>query len=37
MTTQFGSFFDIFPIAECNKVILLQSMTGCYYKVGQVL
>ena len=26
-------FFDIFYIAKRNKVILLQSVTGCYYKV----
>ena len=29
--------FDIFRIAKCGKVILLQSVTDCYYKVCQVL
>ena len=33
----FVAFFDIFHIAKSNKVILLQSATGCYYKVRQVL
>ena len=33
----FVGFFDIFRIAKSNKVILLQSVTGCYYKVHQVL
>ena len=37
VTTQFRMFFYIFCIAKCNKVILLQSATGCYYKVCQVL
>ena len=30
-------FFDIFRIAKCGKVILLQIVTDCYYKVRQVL
>ena len=29
--------FNIFCIAKCRKVILLQSVTDCYYKVRQVL
>ena len=33
----FVDFFNIFRIAKCNKVILLQIVTGCYYKVHQVL
>ena len=37
VTTQFRRLFDIFRIAKCNKVTLLQSSTGCYYKVRQVL
>ena len=32
----FVGFFYIFRIAKRNKVILLQSVTGCYYKVRQV-
>ena len=31
------AFFDIFRITECGKVILLESVTDCYYKVRQVL
>ena len=31
------SIFEIFRITKCNKVISLQSATGCYYKVRQVL
>ena len=34
---QFGCFFCIFCITKCDKVILLQSMTDCYYKVRHVL
>ena len=33
----FAGFFDIFRITKCGKVILLQNVTNCYYKVGQVL
>ena len=33
----FIGVFDIFLIAKSNKVILLQSVTNCYYKVRQVL
>ena len=33
----FVVFLDIFCIAKRNKVILLQSVTGCYNKVRQVL
>ena len=36
VTTRFRRLFDIFRIAKCNKVTLLQSST-CYYKVRQVL
>ena len=32
-----AGFFDIFHITKCGKVILLQSMTDCCYKVCQVL
>ena len=37
VTVQFAGFFDIFPTTKCGKVILLQSVTDCYYKVCQVL
>ena len=33
----FACFFDIFRITNCGKVILLQSVTDCYYKVRLVL
>ena len=33
----FAGFFDKFRITKCGKVILLQSVTDCYYKVRQVL
>ena len=33
----FAGFFDIFRITKCDKVILLKSVTNCYYKVRQVL
>ena len=33
----FAGFFDICRITKCDKVILLQSVTDCYYKVRQVL
>ena len=33
----FAGFFDIFRITKCAKLILLQSVTDCYYKVRQVL
>ena len=33
----FVGFFDIFRITEYDKAILLKSVTGCYYKVHQVL
>ena len=35
VTTQFQ--FDIFRFTKCDKKILLQSATGCYYVVCQVL
>ena len=37
VTTQFCTFFEIFHIAKSSKVILLQSVTSCYYKLFQVL
>ena len=37
VTMQFTGFFDIFHITKCCKLILLQSVTDCYYKVRQVL
>ena len=33
----FAGFFEIFRIRKCGKVILLQSVTDCCYKVRQVL
>ena len=33
----FAGFFDLFGNTKCGKVILLQSVTDCYYKVCQVL
>ena len=33
----FAGFFDIFCITKCDKVISLQSVADCYYKVRQVL
>ena len=33
----FEGFFDISRIAKSNKEILSQSVTGCYYKVRQLL
>ena len=33
----FAGVFDIFRIKKCVKVILLQSVADCYYKVRQVL
>ena len=33
----FAGVFDIFRIRNCGKVILLQSVAECYYKVRQVL
>ena len=33
----FVYFVDMFHIAKSNKVILLQSVKGCYYEVRQVL
>ena len=36
-TVQFHRLFDILRITKCGKVILLQSVTDCYYKVRQVL
>ena len=33
----FAGFFDKFRITKCGKVILLQGVTDCYYKVHQVL
>ena len=32
----FSGFFDIFHITKCGKVILLQDVTDCYYKVRLV-
>ena len=37
MATQFCSLFDILFFAKCNKLVLLQIVTVCYYKVRQVL
>ena len=37
VTIQFCRLFDIFCITKCSKVILLQSVIDCYYKVCQVL
>ena len=37
VTFKFRTLFDIFRITKCGKVILLQSVTDCYYKVRQVL
>ena len=37
VTTQFRRLFDIFRIAKSNKVILLQNVIGCYYKVRQIV
>ena len=37
METQFRTLFDIFHIVKSNKVVLLQSLTGCYYNVRHVL
>ena len=34
---KFVGFFYIFCITKCNKVILLKSVTDCYYIVRQVL
>lgn len=36
---QFGfiGFFDIFWVTKCDKVILLQSLTGFYCKVSHAL
>ena len=33
----FSGFFDIFHITKCGKVILLQNVTDCYYKMRQAL
>ena len=33
----FVGFFDVFRIAKSNKVILLQNVIDCYYKVRQLL
>ena len=33
----FTGVFDIFCRTKCNKAILLQSVTGFYYKVRQLL
>ena len=35
--SSFVGFFDIFHITKFVKVILLRSVTGCYYKVHQIL
>ena len=34
---KFAGFFDIFCMTFCGKVILLQSVTDCYYTVWQLL
>ena len=31
------TYIDIFRITKCSKVILLESVTDCYYKMRQVL
>ena len=36
VATQFRRF-DIFRISKCDKAILLQNATVCYYKVRQVI
>ena len=33
----FAGFFDLFRITKCGKVILLQTVTECHYKLRQVL
>ena len=33
----FAGFFDISRITKCGKIILLQSVTDCYYKVRHLL
>ena len=33
----FTGFFGIFRITKCAKIILLDGITDCYYKVHQVL
>ena len=33
----FAGFSDIFRITKCGKVILLQSVIDCYYKVWQTV
>ena len=37
VTIHFAGFFNIFRITMCGKVILLQSVADCYYKLRQVL
>ena len=37
VTPSFVDFFVIFCIKKYYKVILLQSVTDCYYKVRHVL
>ena len=37
VTTQFRRLFDIFCMTKCDKAVLLQSATGFYYNVRQVL
>ena len=37
VTTPFCTFFEIFRIVKSSKVILIQSVTSCYYKLFQVL
>ena len=37
VTTQFRRFFWHISYCKSSKVILLQSVTSCYYKMRQVL
>ena len=37
VTIQFRRLFWYIRITKCDKAILLQSATGCYYKVSQLL
>ena len=37
VTIQIRRLFDIFRIKKRRKVVLLQSVTDCYYKVCQIL
>ena len=33
----FADFVGVFTITKCDKAILLQNVTSCYYKLGQIL